>query len=745
MKKTINISIGGMSFQVEEDAYQALENYLNAIKQKFAAYPDAGEIVSDMEDRIAEQFSGKTENNKIITLGLVEELIAVMGRPEQFGEEKTAAEPPKNSFSTDKKFYRNPDDVILAGVCSGIAAYIGTDAVWVRLIFALTIFFGGFGVLLYIILWIILPEAKTDTEKMRMRGEPVNLKNLESMVKERVAELKKKDNSKVKKILAAPFVVIGQILRAIIGVIKKLGPLIVRIIGLAVTLLSAFGLGAIIFAATALIFNINSPYIDFPLRELAHGGTYYAAFASGFFTAFIPALFLLLLGASLMAMRLTLNKLFGFTLLGLWAIAFIIFVNAGIKLAPQIEALTQSSPYYNTVAKQYDLKDFKSIEISGADSVMVYMGNEYKVTATGTQKALELADVKVENGVLKISHNPETKLCIFCSQKNIRYAVYAPSINSLSASGASSINSENITGDSLQISLSGATRANLGLTAKQLTAKLSGASRLELSGNITNATFGLSGASKLYAGQAKITAAKVDTSGASKALVGDLDILEVKADGASTVVYKSAKNLTQDISDAAHLRQDINMDSNYEGQDFYEPSTDKQYTNEIYGFKFNYPADYQMQAGENTQNGFYLPIENYFYQNKKGERIITALLPKDTFPANTDFAGGFISVSAIKNLSQTQCYKFGNQAVANVQKLNINGADFTLADISDAGMGHQAMDKIYHAYNNNICYEIDMGARTSGFGADPNITEQVNKDAVFAKLQPLFQSFEFVK
>ncbi|MBI5530249.1 MAG: DUF2807 domain-containing protein [Candidatus Doudnabacteria bacterium] len=743
MKKTINISIGGMSFQVEEDAYQALENYLNAIKQKFAAYPDASEIVSDMEDRIAEQFATKTQNDKIITLALVEELISVMGRPEQFGEDKEKTAPGKTSSAFGKRLFRNPDDVLVAGVCSGIAAYLDVDPVWVRLIFALTIFFGGFGILLYLILWIIVPFASTDTEKMQMRGEAVNLKNLETMVKERVEELKKKDKSPIKKVLAAPFRVVGQIFQALGRLIKKIFPLLFKLIGLCITVAASLGIAVLVFVAFSLLFNANSPYVDFPFKELAHGTIYYAALASAFFAAFVPAVFLSLLGTSLMSMRPSLSKMGGFSLLGLWILSLIVLVNMGIKLAPQIEQITQTSPYFREVGKTYDLKNFTAVDLSGADSLNFYQGDSFKVMATGTEKDLGNAKLVVENGVLKLDRDNKIKFCIFCNIKSVKYTVYAPAINALSASGASRINAGNLKAANIKVNLSGASRANLSVQATQTTAELSGASRLELSGTSTALTAEISGASSVNAQNAMLAAANVNLSGASRASFGKLNSLEVIASGASTVTYQQTMSLKQNLSGASRIKQSFETDN--ENYYDYTPDADKQYTNEIYGFKFNYPGNYQMQAGENLNNGFYLPIENYFYQNKKGERVITALLPKETFPSNTDFAGGFLSVSVIKNSTSAQCYKFGNQATPSSQKLNINGADFALADASSAGLGHQAMDKIYHSYNNNICYEIDMGARTEGFGANEQITEQVSKDAIFAKLQPLLQSFEVAK
>lgn len=560
MKKTISISIGGMSFQIEEDAYNALDNYLKAIRQKFAGFPEPEEIISDMEDRIAEQFLTKTGESKIITQSIVEELITIMGRPEEFGEDKiphTAT----TTTPTNKRLMRNPDDVILAGICSGIAAYVGIDPVWVRLISALTVFFGGFGVLLYLVLWIILPEAKTDTEKMQMRGEPVNLKNLETIVKERVEELKKKDSSKLRKILVTPFRLLGQILQALGGMVKKLFPLLFKLIGLAVILFSSIGLAVVTFAITGLLFNANSPYIDFPLRELAHGTMYFTAIISGFLVIFVPIIFAILLGASLISLKPAIKKMGGFTLLGLWVIAIIVFTNAGIKLAPQVEALYHSSPYFTVVSKEYTLKDFTAIELSGADTLTLTEGTEFKILAQGTEKALDNAELKVENGTLVLNHTRDNKLCIFCNQKYIQYEIVAPKINSVSASGASTLTAINLSNETLTTKASGASKLFLTTNSKLLTSKLSGASKLELTGTTTQAELELSGASKALAEKALIKNVTIQLTGASKANFGDLETLEVQASGASKVLYKSAKDIKQSLSGSSKISKTLDITS----------------------------------------------------------------------------------------------------------------------------------------------------------------------------------------
>jgi phage shock protein PspC (stress-responsive transcriptional regulator) len=234
-------------------------------------------------------------------------------------QSRNTTQSPKSTTGFGKRMFRNPDDAIVAGVASGIAAYFGLDSVWVRLGFVLLTLGSGFGVLLYIVLWIILPEAKTETEKMQMRGEPINLKNVETTIKERAEEFKKKDKSKIKSILAAPVYALGAILRAIGLLFKKLIPLVFRVIGALVSIAAAFGLAFLLFVVLNVIFNANSPYIDFPLSQLAQGGIFYGALIAAFFTAFVPLIVIVLLGASLLMLKNTFSRYTVLSLAVLWS------------------------------------------------------------------------------------------------------------------------------------------------------------------------------------------------------------------------------------------------------------------------------------------------------------------------------------------------------------------------------------------------------------------------------------------
>jgi phage shock protein PspC (stress-responsive transcriptional regulator) len=181
MNQTLTVNISGMVFHIEVDAYDTLKNYLNKIKSYFNNSEEREEIMLDIESRIAELFSGMmSEKNQVITATDVEQVISVMGKPEQYiseDEEQTQEFINESNVKGDKKLFRNVDDRMLGGVCSGLGAYIGVDTVWVRLFFVAALFL-GFGFLTYIILWIVMPEAKTASDKLKMKGEPINIQNI---------------------------------------------------------------------------------------------------------------------------------------------------------------------------------------------------------------------------------------------------------------------------------------------------------------------------------------------------------------------------------------------------------------------------------------------------------------------------------------------------------------------------------------------------------------------------------------
>lgn len=191
MKKTLTVNLGGTVFHIDEDAYHLLDQYLCNLKLHFKKQEGADEIISDIEMRISELFLEKINQGiQVITIQTVEEVIQRMGKPEEFAEEKEDATENRSQTKTTtqktrKRLYRNPDDKILGGVIGGIAAYLGVDTNLLRLLLLIVLVFGvGTLIPIYLICWIIIPQANTAEEKLKMRGEEVTVESIGKTVTE---------------------------------------------------------------------------------------------------------------------------------------------------------------------------------------------------------------------------------------------------------------------------------------------------------------------------------------------------------------------------------------------------------------------------------------------------------------------------------------------------------------------------------------------------------------------------------
>jgi phage shock protein PspC (stress-responsive transcriptional regulator) len=202
MNKTVTINICSIIFHIEEDAFDKLSKYLSTIKGYFSSTESGNEIMNDIEARIAEMLQSKISAAKqVVLMGDVDFVMESMGKPEEFagdssdnisGSQVNQNESDENTEVIKKRLYRDGDNKVLGGVCSGIGHYFGLDSVWLRIALLLMLFFAGTGILLYIILWIAMPEAKTTAEKLAMKGEKADINNISKAVKEEAEQLKKR-------------------------------------------------------------------------------------------------------------------------------------------------------------------------------------------------------------------------------------------------------------------------------------------------------------------------------------------------------------------------------------------------------------------------------------------------------------------------------------------------------------------------------------------------------------------------
>lgn len=209
MNKVFYINLGGYPLSIDEDAYEHLDLYIQKLEKHFTNSEGKDEIISDIETRIAEICQEQLKGRQIVTIRDIKYAIEVMGAPEEIDGDPTEANTSTGSghsqgsgsskagdfkIKTGKRLFRDPDDKILGGVASGISIYFGiNDPIWVRIAFALLIF-SGFGILAYILLWAIMPEARTAADRLAMKGEPINIDSIAAKVEEQLDELSDRIN-----------------------------------------------------------------------------------------------------------------------------------------------------------------------------------------------------------------------------------------------------------------------------------------------------------------------------------------------------------------------------------------------------------------------------------------------------------------------------------------------------------------------------------------------------------------------
>ena len=214
MDKTININLGGTLFQIDEEAYRILRDYLQSLDNRFRNVAGGNETLEDIELRIAEIFQSQRGTAGVISKDNVNEMIGIIGKPEDFDQVGFETKTPGFSSGQPgprKRMFRNPENSIISGVCGGIGAYLNTDPVWIRILFVVFTFFFGFGFFVYLALWIAMPSAETDSQKKEMYGGNHNYAMPQ--------EWNQSSGSKVGHVINEVFSAIGKVLFIIVRVL----------------------------------------------------------------------------------------------------------------------------------------------------------------------------------------------------------------------------------------------------------------------------------------------------------------------------------------------------------------------------------------------------------------------------------------------------------------------------------------------------------------------------------------------
>ena len=381
MNKTFTINIGYSIFNIEDGAYEVLNRYLNSIKTYFSKIDNDSEIIKDFELRIAENFSSKISSSKqCINLDDVKEMIEIMGSLDDFKEiyndmEKDSSKEEKKS----NKLFRDSSNRIIAGVCSGIAEYFKIDPIiiriiffiavplnlilyvilWIgipskdfdpnlrkilfrdkengifggvakglsnylkldvniiRVVFVVSLFFGGAGLMFYLLLWFFTKEAKTIGQKMNMSGFNVNLSNLEDFIKKKTGNLNNSENT-LTKIFLFPF----RLLAPIINAFLNIGVLILKIIFFVFALIFTSICGVLLFVLLKILLNEISPSQDPEFFELLNAiPNYFIIFST---LLLVLTILLTIITSFYVLFKKKSNSNFSIFLIFLWIIFLII-------------------------------------------------------------------------------------------------------------------------------------------------------------------------------------------------------------------------------------------------------------------------------------------------------------------------------------------------------------------------------------------------------------------------------------
>ena len=347
MNKTVNINIGGLFFHIDEDAYQKLSRYFDAIKRSLSNSSGKDEIMKDIEMRVAELLTEKQKSDKhVVNTKDVDDVVTIMGQPEDYriDDESASSNQTFTATSLKRKLYRDEDRGTIAGVCTGLSYYFGIDAVWIKIMFLIFVVAGfGTGIVAYFVLWFIIPKAITTSEKLEMTGEPVTISNIEKKVREEFDSISNKFSrvdfdkmgNQIRSNTENAGTKIGNAFITVFGAFAK-------VLGAIIVVISSVSLFSICIASIILMFSstmpnnfafnfINTPIsLDTPLY--VQGLLFLLAFG-------IPFFFFLLLGLKLLVTNLkSIGNVAKYSLLALWIIAVGILIAIGINQASQVSS-----------------------------------------------------------------------------------------------------------------------------------------------------------------------------------------------------------------------------------------------------------------------------------------------------------------------------------------------------------------------------------------------------------------------
>lgn len=427
MDKTIKINLAGILFQIEDDAYKVLRDYLQAINSRLRNIPGGNETIDDIEARIAEIFQSQKGLSGIISKENVDAMVSIIGKPEDFehGDSFTDSYIPGTQR---RRLYRDPGNTIISGVSGGIGAYLNIDPVWIRVLFILFTLLYGIGFFVYIALWIALPSAVTDSQKRELYGEHYNTRSTIKAEKQKngsyASVSSSSGNEKVKDVGNA----LNEVFRAIGSFFFIFFRILVIIIGVAFVLTGFASLLALIMAFffnypvffSADSYNASVLYLPDFLNLIINPSLTPWIFVLAFIIVALPLLALIYWGLKMVFWFHVRDFGLSLAALVLWVLSIsalvLILFNQGISFAESGQKNEQiiMDQHYDTLylkvdRKISDLNFNKEITMPGTDYSLYINDKDNELYGRPTIRMGESEDRTAKIEVRKYSHGKTKK------------------------------------------------------------------------------------------------------------------------------------------------------------------------------------------------------------------------------------------------------------------------------------------------------------------------------------------------
>ena len=520
MKRTLTINLNGFVFNIDEDAYQTLNQYLEDLGRHFAA-DEKEEILKDIEARVAELFSEKLVNRNVVEMKDVQEVIEQLGQPSQFEDEsgtqsETQSAEPQQPFTAgerrkSRKLYRDTANKKIGGVAAGMAAYMDWDPTIVRILFLLIMLFSlGWSVFIYILMWIFIPEANSVAQRLEMQGVEPTAENIGSYAVNNETPVANTPSP-----LAKVLKVIAIVILSIIGIglfASVMGVLIATIMLVFHLLPIAVGINEILLLTSIGVFLI------------------------------VPAIAIVMFCVYLVSNRKPRNKWVAWVLFGLW-LASIVGMSITSVNAYNHRNRWDSGEIQNALLKYWDdddedyeeqyysnedrnSGDFHAIDAEEAITVKFTQGDSTSVEVKAPQSKIANIRTDIRNGVLYIRNENQNMK----GNQRIIVCVTAPQLDKIKMSEACNFECE---GD---------------VNFPKLEMQVEEASRVRLAGKIDTLTVRAEEAAHADLEDVTADVATIRAEEASHVAMGTARELRIQTAEASAVTYKGKPQLLQKSS-----------------------------------------------------------------------------------------------------------------------------------------------------------------------------------------------------